>query len=141
MSAVSAAKRFDSNLFASFAQRLARRSAATTSLGVAQMRTKIFALKTLYRGYCGHKKNLYVCRRNALYAKSPAKLRNFLLCDFVYLILHGFGKAGVVAVGAGRHLVPVAQSHVKAALGAAVLALAGLFTRIYGMCHNLPPDI
>lgn len=75
-----------------------------------------------------------------LYAKSSAKLRNFLLCDFVYLILHGFGKAGVVAVGAGRHLVPVAQSHVKAALGAAVLALAGLFTRIYGMCHNLPPD-
>ena len=75
-----------------------------------------------------------------LYAKSPAKLRNFLLCDFVYLILHGFGKAGVVAVGAGRHLVPVAQSHVKAALGAAVLALAGLFTRIYGMSHNLPPD-
>ena len=44
-------------------------------------------------------------------------------------LLH-FGKGSVCAVGTRGHFIPVAQSHVKAALGAAVLALAGLFSRM-----------
>ena len=63
--------------------------------------------------------------------------RVFELCPntlFALRNLH-FCEAGVVAVGAGRHLVPISQSYVKAAFGAAVFALAGLFTGIDGMSH------
>ena len=56
--------------------------------------------------------------------RSKASLSSLFLCE-----------AGIMTVGARRHFVPVAQSHVKAAFGAAVFALSGLFTGIYGMCH------
>ena len=44
-------------------------------------------------------------------------------------LLH-FGKGSVGAVGTRGHFIPFSQGHVKAAFGAAVLALAGLFSRM-----------